>query len=133
MIALDTNVLVRFLVEDDPQQCAAAARVVDDAVAAGEPIYLSDLVLAELVWVLERAYGFSREDISATLRRLFSAAAAVFDSSARVARAIERYDAGKAGFADYLLVQHALAAGAAAFYTFDKRLHAEELAVEPPL
>jgi predicted nucleic-acid-binding protein len=131
MIALDTNVLVRFLVEDDPAQSTAAAALVDDAVRREEQVYVSDVVLAELVWVLERSYGFSRPEISLALRQLFRAAAIQFDSPERIARAIAQYESGKAGLADYLIRQHASDAGAATLYSFGRRLVAESLAVEP--
>lgn len=131
MIALDTNVLVRFLVEDEPAQCAAAATLVNDAVQRAEKIYLSDLVLAELVWVLERSYGFAHPEISSTLRYLFRAAAIRFESPERVARAISQYESGKAGFADYLIRQHASDNGAATLYSFDRKLIAESLALKP--
>lgn len=60
MIALDTNVLVRYLVEDDPKQSAAAARAIERATARGEEIFIGQIVLCELVWVLSHAYDFTR-------------------------------------------------------------------------
>jgi predicted nucleic-acid-binding protein len=70
VIALDTNVLVRFLVEDDAKQSAAAAAVVERAVAADEPLFVSDLVLCETVWVLSGSYRVPRAEIIALLREL---------------------------------------------------------------
>ena len=60
MIALDTNVLVRFLVEDDKAQAAAAAALVKRSIAAGEALFVADVVLCEVVWVLEVAYKVPR-------------------------------------------------------------------------
>lgn len=132
MIAFDTNVLVRFLVEDDPEQSAAAGALVHAAVEADEKIYLSDVVLAEMVWVLERSYGFGRQDIVLCLRRLMLAGNIQVDSSQRLARCVEQYESGQAGLADYLILHHALEAGASPLYSFDKRL-AVERRVEIPV
>ncbi len=60
MIGLDTNVLVRFLVEDDAEQAVRAKGVVRRAIERDEKLFVSDVVVCELAWVLERAYGLGR-------------------------------------------------------------------------
>jgi len=67
MIALDTNVLVRLAVEDDPDQAANARLVVLDAESQGEKVFLLSGVLLEMVWFLSRGYGFQRTDIARLL------------------------------------------------------------------
>jgi len=67
MIALDTNVLVRLAVEDDPVQAANARLVVLDAESQGGKVLLLFGVLLEMVWVLSRGYGFQRTDIARLL------------------------------------------------------------------
>lgn len=125
MIALDTNVLVRFLVVDDEEQSRRAAALVQGAVERGEELFLSDIVMCETVWVLARAYGLSRGKIAEALGRLLRARSVVFDSSDRLARALEAYRNGPGDFADYVIREQARAAGAAAVATFDRALAGE--------
>jgi predicted nucleic-acid-binding protein len=64
MLALDTNVLVRFLVADDEVQSARAARLVSRTIRDGDHLFVSDVVLCEVVWVLRASYGFGRAEIA---------------------------------------------------------------------
>jgi predicted nucleic-acid-binding protein len=70
---LDTNVLVRYLVEDDGEQGARAAAFIEGVAARDERLFVSDVVVCELVWVLESAYGFGRRSIGQTLHDLVRA------------------------------------------------------------
>ena len=119
MIALDTNVLVRFLVEDDADQLARARRLLQKAVDSNSFCYVSDVVMCEVVWVLERSYEFRRAEIGQVLGRLLRAGNLAFASSERLARALEAYEAGRGDFADYLIREHARASGCEAVATFD--------------
>jgi predicted nucleic-acid-binding protein len=99
MTGLDTNVLVRFLVQDD----AAQAKVAQDLMATfteAEPGFICREVLIELVWVLERAYALPRPDISQALDGLMEARELVIEAADRVAIAVDRYRMGGPGFAD---------------------------------
>ena len=70
MTGLDTNVLVRYLTQDDPEQAAAASRAIEEVVATGEACFVSTVCLCELVWVLDAAYGYGREQIARALRQI---------------------------------------------------------------
>lgn len=131
MIALDTNVLVRFLVEDDPKQSRAAARFIENAVAREEPLFISDIVMCEAVWVLASAYGFPRPEIADVLGNLLRAESVVFTSSDQLASALEAYRRGKGDFADYLIREHAQSHGATETATFDRVLLKEPGFVAP--
>lgn len=122
MIALDTNVLVRVLVEDDPDQSSRAQRLVEEAVTRGEDVFIGDIVLCEFVWVLQRAYQLRRPEIVEALRTLRGLRHIVFDSTARIDAAIDRYAQGRGDLADQLILSHATEAGAAALHTFDRLL-----------
>lgn len=122
MKALDTNVLVRFLVEDDAAQSARAAALIEEAVAADERLYVSDVVLCELVWVLGAAYEFRRAEISAVLAELTRARHVRFDSSDRVSRCVRAFADGRGDFADYVIREQARAAGYDEVATFDRVL-----------
>jgi predicted nucleic-acid-binding protein len=122
MIALDTNVLVRFLVEDDAAQLAKVRRLLQKTVESNSFCYISDVVMCELVWVLERSYKVRRAEIGRGLGSLLRANSLTFSSSERLARALEAYVAGRGDFADYLIREHARASGCEAVATFDGNL-----------
>ncbi len=131
MIALDTNVLVRFLVEDDAAQCARAAAVVEEAVAADRKIFLSDLVLAETAWVLSRAYKFPQPQILETLDILLSTRNVAVESPDRARRALRLAGQSGVGFADALIVVRSRELGCGTLYTFDRKLAGLDGVLEP--
>jgi predicted nucleic-acid-binding protein len=122
MIALDTNVLIRFLVEDDEAQSRRATKLIEGAVARDEQLFVSDIVMCETVWVLSSAYGFSRAEIVDALSQLLRARSVVFNSADSIARALDAYRKERGDFADYLIREHARSAGAETVATFDGAL-----------
>ncbi len=122
MIALDTNVLVRYLVEDDPVQSAQAARLIEGAIEREEELFVSQIVLCELVWVLSFAYDFSRAEIAPVLNQLRRGARLVAEGPDAVRRATESYSGGKGDFADYLIAETSIAHGCSSVATFDRAL-----------
>jgi len=131
VIALDTNVLVRFLVEDDPVQTERARALLQRTIESNSSCYVSDIVMCEIVWVLERSYKFRRSDISQVLERLLQAKGLTFFSAERLASALESYNKGRGGFADYLIREHARTRGCEAVATFEKKLLKEPDFVTP--
>jgi predicted nucleic-acid-binding protein len=126
MIALDTNVLVRFLVREDEKQSRKAKKLIEGAVARGEQLFIGDIVMCETVWVLASAYRFTRSEIVDALAALVRARNVVFTSNDQLARALDAYRRGKGDFADYLIREHARFAGANTVATFDRALLAEK-------
>lgn len=122
MIGLDTNVLVRYLTQDDAEQAAAANRVMQAQCTADDPCRLSLVVLCELVWVLGRAYGCDREAIAGILERLLSAAELEVADEAIAWRALRAYAEGPADFADYCILFANREAGCSRTLSFDQRL-----------
>ena len=120
MIALDTTVLVRFLVQDDPEQ-ARIANMVFDQLTDAAPGFVGREVLVELVWVLERAYGYGRAEIAATLDGLLSATELVIESADDVGVAADRYHNDGFGFADLMIAAAARRADATELVTFDRK------------
>ncbi len=120
MIALDTNVLVRFLVQDDPDQARIATALFDQLTDA-DPGFVSREVLVELVWVLERAYGYARADIATALDGLLSAIELVIEAADDVGQAVERYRNEGFGFADLMIAAATKRAGARELVTFDRK------------
>ena len=125
MIALDTNVLVRYLVEDDARQTALASALIARAIAEGDALFVSEVVVCETVWVLTAAYRFERAAVAGVLRELLRARHLTFGSHEQLSRALTAYAAGRGDFADYLSREQARVAGFGQVATFDKALHRE--------
>lgn len=122
MIALDTNVLVRFLTQDDPVQAAAAKHIVESAQNRGERLFVPLIVLCELGWVLSYSYELSKADFLAALDGLLISNVFEIERIPQVNSAIAKYRSGRAGFADYLIGEVAAAAGCIETVTFDRKL-----------
>ncbi len=120
MIGLDSNILVRFLVQDDPAQ-SAMARSLLSRCSAREPGFVGREVLVELVWVLERAYGRAAPDISSALIGLLEAEELVVEDADDVAAAAVAYGSGMTDFADHMIAAAAMRAGCDTLYTFDRK------------
>lgn len=120
MPALDTNVLVRYVVRDDHKQLAAARRLVSLCVADGSTLFVPVTVVLELEWVLRSSFGFGKEDVLRTLSSLFSAAELTFESERALEVALQLFRKGTAGFADCLHVALAAQAGEQPLWTFDR-------------
>lgn len=122
MIALDTNVLVRFLVEDDPEQTRLANAMVRAAIDRDVPLFVSDIVLCELACVLDVAYAVERAEIAENIGLLLQARHLEFENRDRLRRVVDSYRDARGDFADYLIAEVAKAAGCSAVATFDRAL-----------
>lgn len=121
MIGLDTNVVVRFLAQDDPQQSAIATRVFAGLTSA-EPGFISSVVLAETTWVLARRYGASRAEIDEIVERLLRATELIVEHPEAAYRALALFRSGRTlQFADAHIAATAALAGASETVTFDRR------------
>lgn len=126
MIGLDTNVLVRYLVQDDPEQSARATAAIENAIEAGERLHLNPIVLCELVWVLSGTYRVRRGEVADTLERLLETDGLEVEHKDRVRAALERYRAGRADFADYLIGRTNGDGGCTHTLTFDRALRSDD-------
>ena len=122
MIAFDTHVLLRLLLNDDARQSRQAQALIDQAVSRSDKVLVPDIVLCELEWVLSSVYAVPKAAIIETLRRLLDAEEFAFLDRAAVAGALNGYEGGSADFSDYLIGASAARAGAATTYTFDRAL-----------
>ena len=120
MAALDTNILVRFLVEDDAAQLNAARKLVRACVSAGEVLYIPVTVALELEWVLRSSFGFAKVTVVATLSQLLASSELSFESEGALEVALVLYSQGAADYSDCLHVALASAAGEQPLWTFDK-------------
>ena len=120
MPALDTNVLVRYLVRDDTDQLAAAQRLMQRCLAEGQSLFIPVTVTLELEWVLRARYGYIKDDVLQALSSLFSAAELTFESERALEVALQLYREASADFADCLHVALAAQAGEQPLWTFDR-------------
>lgn len=118
MIGLDTNVLVRYLLRDDPVQAARAERELE----RNERFLIDSIVLCELVWVLETGYGFSRTEIAAALERILATAQFEIESKDLALAALDDFRRSAADFSDCLIGRRNRAAGVPETVTFDRNL-----------
>ena len=119
MIGLDTNLLVRFFMQDDAVQTEAVSRLFG-TLHAKNPGFVSLIVLVELHWVLERFYRVDRESRLVITESLLSADQLKIESSAVVRQALAMSKASSADFPDCLISKLEESAGCHAVYTFDK-------------
>ena len=119
MAALDTNVLIRFVVQDDAAQGAAAARLIRSGVQAGSALFVPVTVLPELEWVLRSAFGFDKAAVLHALFRLLGSFELGFESESAVEVAVAQYARSSADFADCLHAALAGQAGEQPLWTFD--------------
>lgn len=121
MIALDTNVLVRFLTRDEPEQSSLVDRLIG-TLDADNRAYVSRDVMLELVWVLRKGYGFGRAEIARALQSLMEAEEFEIENETTVHQALDAYAQGGPGFADHLILSVSRARGSRALATLDRRL-----------
>lgn len=121
MIGIDTNVLLRVIVADEPKQAETARNFIRTHCSSDDPGYVSVITLVELVWTLIRAYGFSREDIGRAVEHILETAQLDVESSSDVAAALKDYRKGTADFADCLLARVNAAAGCDYTITLDRK------------
>jgi predicted nucleic-acid-binding protein len=123
VVGLDTNVLVRYLAQDDARQAARATRLIDQELSAAAPGFVSLVVLVELCWVLKRLYAATEDELRETAQGLLDMPQLqlerrdVIQAVLRPGKADKR---SKAGFADALITQTALEQGCAKVVSFDK-------------
>jgi predicted nucleic-acid-binding protein len=118
---LDTNVLIRHIVQDDPAQARMASHFIASECSREAPGFLNRIVLCETVWVLESAYGYSREEIADVLERIIRTHQFRIENLQCTWTALRMYRSGSADFADCLLGHTNLEAGCSETVTLDKK------------
>ncbi len=118
MIALDTNILVRYFAQDDPAQCAVVLRFLSKPSGV---YYISDLVILETAWVLQKAYDWTPTEVAQALMRLLLVHNLVFRDEFLLKEALRAYENG-ADLGDELIWREALAAGCKKIASFDRKL-----------
>jgi predicted nucleic-acid-binding protein len=120
MAALDTNILVRYLVKDDDQQLASTKKLIQVAVKAGETLFVPITVTLELEWVLRTNFKFNKEQVTTTLSSLLASTELTFESEAAAEIALALYKKCSADFSDCMHIALAHIAGESPLWTFDR-------------
>ena len=120
MIGLDTNVIIRYVAQDDSRQSAAATRLMEKSLSAENPGFVTLVTMCEIAWVLAECYAADRERIRSVLAGLLETRQIVVESAELVWRALRAWQGSAADFSDALIGEVALSAGAAKVLTFDK-------------
>ena len=121
MIGLDTNVVIRYLMLDEPQQSALATAFIEQHLSTENPGYISLIVLVEIAWVLRSCYGIDREKISRTFRALLETRQLWIERANLVVRALRRYSDNAVDFSDALIVELARDQGCSETVSFNRR------------
>lgn len=123
MISLDTNVMVRIFVDDPqcPEQNSKARQIVSKY----ETVYVTQIVQVETVWVLSRAYGFSRADIERALESMLNNSAFRLENETIFATALQLYGSSNIDFADALILQNSVQQNLK-LLSFDRKLQKQQ-------
>jgi predicted nucleic-acid-binding protein len=122
VIAIDTNLLIRLMVKDDDAQGAAVEGLLRKTSESGETCFVSDMVLCEMEWVLRTCYKAPRDRVLSAIQELLDERLFAFEDRSRLHKVVRFYQLGKAELSDYLIGAKGQASGAAATYTFDRKL-----------
>lgn len=118
MIGLDTNVLVRYIMQDDPKQSPKASKLIE-SLDGDNPGYITHVCVIELYWVLTSGYELTGEQVTQALEAILRTKQLLVERADQVMRALRVFAAGKADFADCLIERSASGAGCTQTMTFD--------------
>ena len=123
MIGLHTNVLARYLTQDEVRQAALASRLIENDLTIARPGFISLVVLAELCWVLSRLYSATMDELADMINDLLNTPQIQVERREVVQAAIRRFKQSKsrkAGLVDALIAEIARSVGCSSTVTFDK-------------
>lgn len=122
MIAIDTNILVRYLTQDDPQQFEIASELIESALSKGNPIFVSLVVILESIWVLQETYSFDKQKIVNFLHFISSEPGFVLQEKEAILKALKIFTHHHNDFPDLLIGSISEMKNCEVIYTFDKKL-----------
>lgn len=121
MFGIDTNVLVRFLLNDDPEQGAHVKKLIEEALATGQPVAVGLLVILETEWVLRSCAKIDKKAVITTLRMLLESRDLQIEHEDCLEHALYLYENNNADFADCLIATGYKRTGCSAMFTFDRK------------
>jgi predicted nucleic-acid-binding protein len=121
MIGLDTNVVIRYLTQDDPKQAAIASRFIESELTEKRRGFITLISLVEITWVLDACYGQKKLELIAIIESLLTLKQIIIEKTEVVHLALQRYQAGNADFSDSLIAIICEESGCQRIVTFDKK------------
>ena len=121
MIGLDTNILVRHLVQDDPVQSPKATEFIEQRLTERDPGFITTVVMAETAWVLERVYALADDEVAAAIERILQIEVLVVENESDIFTAMMAVREGRGSFADALIGAINAQAGCSRTVTFDRK------------
>jgi predicted nucleic-acid-binding protein len=121
MIGLDTNILVRYITQDDPIQSAKAAEIFERQLTEENPGFVSIVAMVETAWVLERAYGLATRDVVRAIERVLQTNVLVVENEQEVFTAMIALKENRGSFADAVIAALGARMGCSFTVTFDKK------------
>jgi predicted nucleic-acid-binding protein len=121
VIGVDTNILVRYLTQDDPVQSIRATKIMEQLFTEEQPGFVSLVAVVETAWVLQRSYGQTERQIADTVEGLLRANTLLIQNAAEVFTAMAACRAGTASFSDALIASVGEWAGCSVTLTFDRK------------
>jgi predicted nucleic-acid-binding protein len=120
-VVIDTNLLVRYLTDDEPQKAKAVDVLLNSAARGELKILIPSVVIAELVWVLESFYKMMAEDIAGLVEAILNTPGVDTQDKSVIKEALKIYRNKKIDLIDAWIIEFAKAKGAKRIYTFDKK------------
>jgi predicted nucleic-acid-binding protein len=120
LIGLDTNVVVRYLAQDDARPSAVATRFIEGTLTPENPGFIACVTLCEIAWVLAESYGAGRARVREVIEKLLTTKQLMVESADLVWKALKAWDGTSADFSDALIGEIARAHGGGKVVTFDK-------------
>jgi len=121
MIGLDTNIVVRYLAQDDPTKSLIATRIIEQELTEATPGFISVVAMAETSWVLERAYGLADREIAVAIESMLQTDVFSIECEQEVFAAMIALRDGRGAFADALIGALGAKAGCSHTLTFDRK------------
>lgn len=121
MIGLDTNVVIRYLVQDDKKQSALASRFIEKKLTTDTPGYISHMTLCEIAWVLQRCYAVGKPQLREILEGLLITKQLLVENVDIAWKALRIFEVGNADFSDALIAQANIGHGCEYTVTFDRQ------------
>ena len=120
MIGIDTNILIRYLTQDDLEQAKIVEDLFDLHATSPNSIFINNIVMCELVWVLDRGYKYSKENIGQVIKQILSTEEFAFENQELLWLALNQYSQNKLDFSDALIGELNKNFGCAKTLTFDQ-------------
>jgi predicted nucleic-acid-binding protein len=120
MIGIDTNILVRYLTQDDIEQAKVVEQLFNKYATGSHSVFINNIVICELIWVLERGYKYSKEDITKVIKHILSTKEFNFENQELLWLSLNQYSQKKLDFSDALIGEINKHSGCTNTLTFDK-------------